>query len=443
MRRRLRFLALLCVLLGAGLGLGRAHVGSPDVYVKASAGPYQLLVSVHPPVAVPGAAGVDVRAEDGGVRTVTVAVEGGEPQSLQRYSAEQLFTGSVWVQTSDAWRVLIHVSGDKGEAEVIVPIPPLAVQPADLWQFGSPFRWIAGVAALLCVVLVVFRRRRMVLVGGAVVMLLIVVAAVVWAVHTPYPASPKMQVVLLNGGRLRLNLPDKVDDLVDDHGHLMHLFAVREPQMDVLMHLHPEEVGPGRFEVALPSMAAGAFHLYADVVHRDGRLVTYTASAGLPAVTGHVLVGDDSVGVVPGLSRSPVTAGPGEVRVKLADGYTMTLNLAATLEAKKGQLMRFGLLNLAGRKPNDMELYMGMTAHAAVVKADGTVFAHIHPAGTIPMTAGMQMAGMEMAGMEMGAEPASEASFPFGFPAPGTYRMFVQMKHAGIVETGAFDLLVQ
>ena len=30
-------------------------------------------------------------------------------------------------------------------------------------------------------------------------------------------------------------------------------------------------------------------------------------------------------------------------------------------------------------------------------------------------------------------------SFPYGLPAPGRYRVFVQLKH-GTVRTGAFDL---
>ncbi len=33
----------------------------------------------------------------------------------------------------------------------------------------------------------------------------------------------------------------------------------------------------------------------------------------------------------------------------------------------------------------------------------------------------------------------NEVSFPYGFPAPGRYRIFVQMKHGATVETGVFD----
>ena len=46
-----------------------------------------------------------------------------------------------------------------------------------------------------------------------------------------------------------------------------------------------------------------------------------------------------------------------------------------------------------------------------------------------------------MAGMDMPVSNVVE--FPYGFPAVGEYRVFVQMKHGAVVETGAFDLSVQ
>ena len=92
-----------------------------------------------------------------------------------------------------------------------------------------------------------------------------------------------------------------------------------------------------------------------------------------------------------------------------------------------------------------MALYMGMLGHAAFVKTDGTVFAHIHPAGTVAMAA-LMMANPQasMSGtassttMNNGALP-NIVGFPYGFPSAGQYRIFVQMKHGNTVETGVFD----
>ena len=45
--------------------------------------------------------------------------------------------------------------------------------------------------------------------------------------------------------------------------------------------------------------------------------------------------------------------------------------------------------------------------------------------------------------MEAPANLTPNVNFPYGFPTPGRYRIFIQMKHAGTVETGVFDAEVK
>jgi hypothetical protein len=56
---------------------------------------------------------------------------------------------------------------------------------------------------------------------------------------------------------------------------------------------------------------------------------------------------------------------------------------------------------------------------------------------------GMNMAGMNMPGVNgVPQKIGPEISFPYGFPKPGLYRIFVQIKRAGHIETAIFDATV-
>ena len=52
-------------------------------------------------------------------------------------------------------------------------------------------------------------------------------------------------------------------------------------------------------------------------------------------------------------------------------------------------------------------------------------------------------AGDPHAGHAMQPVLPPDVAFPYGFPKPGSYRVFVQVKLAGKVETGAFDIRVE
>jgi len=110
----------------------------------------------------------------------------------------------------------------------------------------------------------------------------------------------------------------------------------------------------------------------------------------------------------------------------------------------------FSVENKDGKPVIDLQPYMGMAGHAEFVSKDLSVFAHVHPAGSVPMAAlelgqagalNASHAGMSMA-LANAARPA-KVSFPYGFPRPGEYRIFVQIKRAGEIETGVFDARVQ
>ena len=465
-----------------------------------TAGPYRLFVTVRPPVVIPGVAEIEVRAEpDGssgarvtGIQIAPIPLVGEasvHPPVADAMKAapgdKRFFTGALWIMASGSWQVRFTVTGNRGGGVLSIPVPATASSTKGM-QTGLGLILsalglvlVAGVVGIVGAAVRDARlpagetaeasRRRGALIAMAVTLVVMVAAVVLGKIwwnseaddYAHYVYKPlTMQAAVSADEVLRLKIQDpgwiksrKVDDFVLDHDHLMHLYLIREPGMDVVFHLHPDQVAPGEFDLKLPSMPAGDYRVYADVVHATGFPETLVARLTLPEVPGRALAGDDAQGLAPALS-SPGGCSTAEVgsRFKLPDGYTMVWNNAGTVAAKTPESFRFSLLGADGKAPADMALYMGMVGHAAFVKDDGTVFAHVHPSGTVSMAALMMAAAQNDAAAKktdtamsampgMGAESRvpNTVGFPYGFPTPGAYRIFVQMKHGATVETAAFD----
>jgi hypothetical protein len=112
-----------------------AHIGSPDVFLDAQAGPYRALVTVRPPYAIPGVADVEVLVTTPGVsqvRVVPLPLTGPGaslppvPDVAVRSAADpRLFVGHLWMMTAGAWQVRVTIAGDQGEHTLAVPVPTL------------------------------------------------------------------------------------------------------------------------------------------------------------------------------------------------------------------------------------------------------------------------------------------------------------------------------
>jgi hypothetical protein len=251
-----------------------------------------------------------------------------------------------------------------------------------------------------------------------------------------------------NGSKLMLRLTQDPgwmgfrtvnEGLIPDHGHIMHLFVLSSPAMDRLWHLHPDQAESGTFADALPAIPAGKYQLFADIVRSNGIPETGVTSIDLPAVAGQPLTGDDSSASAAAIAQADFarTASP------LSGGGQMLWERdAAPLKSKRVYSFRFRVQDAAGKPAENMELYMGMPGHAVFVRHDMQVFAHVHPAGSVPMAALELLKPHDMSAMSHAALPP-EVSFPYGFPQPGSYRIFIQVKRAGNVETGVFDARVE
>jgi hypothetical protein len=502
MRRPVLPFLLLALLSGTPAA---AHVGSPNVFYDGAAGPYPVRVIVRAPVVVPGLAEITVRIQDGR-RADEVSVQpiqwkagakGAPPADVATPvpGAPATWSAQLWLMTQSSYSVRVRVKGPAGEGEALVPVTAAASRILRMQSgLGTVLAFLGVFLFAGAVSLVGAATRESVLAPGEIpddrrrrrartvtVLAALFLALVLWGgkrwwdsvdgaaqeeIFKPFQTHAAARI---DAGRPVLDLqivdPRQKDwtPLMPDHGKLMHLFLVREPGLDAFAHLHPlAAAGQREFVAALPALPAGAYRVYADVVHESGfpqtlvDRVTLPAAAGTsPAAAGPAADPDDSWRTAEPLERTAVR---GPRLSRLEDGGTMLWH-QEPLAVDREATLRFEVRAPDGR-PALLEPYMGMRSHAVITRDDGKVFVHLHPMGSISMaaqeaftrrereegTAGTAgTVGMEMAGMDHGLVGGSEngtVSFPYAFPQPGRYRIWVQVKSGGRVLTGVFDTVV-
>ena len=500
-----------------------AHIGSPNVFFEGEAGPYPVRVTIRPPGIVPGLAKITVRAFTDTVQRVTVqpvrwdaGIEGAPPPDiavpvngdLHLYSAE------LWLMTGGSYSVYVRVTGESGAGTVVVPVLSLATQSLEMTTgmalvligLGSVLFLgglsIVGAAVRESVVSpgeepdADARTRAWKVVGGAaVVLVLAVVGGKTWwdDIEAEYLRNiyepPHVTVNARSEAAsrvLRLHIDDLAwqkgewPALIPDHGKLMHMFIVREPQLDSFAHIHPISVDSDTFDVVVPPLQAGQYRVYADVTHESGFAQTLSnivdipdapgisesaMPSGTPSGTLSSKLGgrsltadpDDSWAVTQPFNPTREDSNYPETVFTFDDGSTMTWTRIGTSQQEDTNLivgrdvsLRFVVYGPDGT-PASLEPYMGMFGHAALRRDDGAVFVHLHPTGTISMAAQQFFLTRENGALETDRHAGmlhavtrddGTVSFPYAFPEPGQYRIWVQVKRVGTILTGVFDTRV-
>lgn len=475
----------------AAVVLLAAHVGSPNVFYEGNAGPYPVRVVVRTPGVIPGLAEISVRVPRGDVRRVTVRPvrwdlgTQGAPradQALPVAGEPRLWSAELWFMDFGSYSVHVAVEGAAGTGTVIVPVPAVATQTLKMKR-GMALG-LAGLGLFLFVGALTIvgaavresvlppgeapdpARRRRSWIARAIAVPVLAIAVLgggrwwdaedrAYAENLYEPPETEASVAADGGARvLTLAITDTLwrysTPLMPDHGKMMHMFLVREPELDAFAHVHPVRMDSLRFRTTLPAdLPAGTYRVYADVVHESGFPRTFVEKVTIPAAPQGVAAAVDA-------DDSWRVGGPGAgSAVRLEDGSTMTWERDAQLAAGRETTLRFRVVDPAGA-PAALQPYMGMLSHAAVTRDDGSVFVHLHPAGTVSTTAQQVFAQRERGdttrtadgrlvirepghAMHAAGAEAGVVSFPYEFPKVGRYRVWVQVKRDGRVLTGAFD----
>jgi hypothetical protein len=502
-RRRAGLAALRLAASLAAAAVCWGHVGSPNVFLDGFAGPYPVHVVIRPPAVIPGLAEIAVRvgtpAGASAGRTTTAAAlritaqpvqwdagPGGAPPAdvAEPVRGEPgLYSARLWLMTAGAYHIRVGLAGPAGGGTVVVPVSTAATHRLPMRRGMTVILLALGALLFAGAMSLVgagvresvllpgepprrreSRRARLAMITTGLLLALLLVGGKSWwdridaayrqRLYRPYHVTARVRP---DGPQLILDLTFADErwrgrdwtPLVPDHGKLMHLFLLRAPGYDAFAHLHPVPAradGSDTFRVALPRLPAGAYRLYADITEESGFAETVTTTVSLPAPPEPLAPfdsqrptvaadPDDSIRLGPPVGWRP----PAESLVSpLGGGLTMTWlrPLSRPLTAGRDASLRFAVRSPDGRAVL-LEPYMGMLAHAVVCREDGQVFVHLHPHGTTSMAG---MAGMAPQAVPPAGGRNGEVSFPYELPAPGRYRIWVQVKAGGQILTGVFDV---
>jgi hypothetical protein len=483
-----------------------AHVGSPDVWYEGTAGPYHVVVYVRLPGVIPGIADISVQVMDAKPEQVTAMVNlydasaGTPPPDVAQPVGGGWYATRLWIMAPGSNSVTVAVRGAKGTGTAIVPVAAVPSRRLPLQRSlaivlgGLGLFLFAGIVTIVGAAVregvlapgeTPSRRRiwgaRGAMAGSALIVGLLLLGGWTWwggedrgfreRMYRPFPtaatvigAAPRrvLRLEIMDSGWamrgdsvwLKQHGQRAWPPLVTDHGQLMHLFLIRQPDMGAFAHVHPATVDSMRFDVALPALPAGRYRVFADLVHESGFAKTLVTSVDLPGPTlparGNS-AGDDAI----------YLGSPAGDRAILPDGATITWSRGnAPLVAGAPAALSFTVREPDGRLAS-LEPYLGMPGHAVVARDDGSVFIHLHPMGTVSPAAqatftlrrqgdtatgaiGSRIAAQDSAMATMTHSfPGGRIAFPYAFPQPGRYRIWVQVKRGGRVQTAAFDALVR
>jgi hypothetical protein len=189
-----------------------------------------------------------------------------------------------------------------------------------------------------------------------------------------------------------------VRDFDVTHEKRMHLIVVRR-DLTGFQHLHPELGADGTWTAPATLDEAGSYRLFADFSYK-GEATTLATDLRV----------DGPADLRPLPEPVPEARSDG--------GYDVRLDAGAAKAGEESEL-RFSITR--DGETIHTEPYLGAGGHLVALREGDLAFLHVHPTGH---------------GDESGHDDA--VGFEATFPTEGRYRLFLQFKHEGRVQTVAF-----
>lgn len=186
-----------------------------------------------------------------------------------------------------------------------------------------------------------------------------------------------------------------------EHNKRMHLIVVRRDTTG-FQHLHPVMAPDGTWSVPLSVPSAGSYRVFADFTPNGGPATTLGIDVPAPG------------------PYQPVQHSPS--RVAHVDGYTVEL----TGELVPGRESPVTLaVSKDGAPVTDLQPYLAAYGHLVALREGDLAYLHVHPEGS----------------PGDGRTPAGPTiRFVAEVPSAGSYRLFLDFQHNGVVRTAEFTV---
>jgi hypothetical protein len=185
------------------------------------------------------------------------------------------------------------------------------------------------------------------------------------------------------------------------HEKRMHLIVVRRDGAE-FRHLHPEMDAAGTWTVPVELGEAGVYRVFAD----------FSVEGEQQTLAGDLFVSGGEFEARPFPAPQPDYG---------TNGYQVRLD-ADDLVAGEPASLTFAV-SRGGAPVDDLAPYLGAKGHLVALREGDLAFLHVHPE-------------------EAHEVAAEEIEFEATFPTPGRYRLYLQFRHEGAVQTAEFTVAV-
>ncbi len=207
------------------------------------------------------------------------------------------------------------------------------------------------------------------------------------------------------------------------HEKIMHVILVSK-DLSWFDHIHPEQKEDGSLQTPAIFPTGGEYVLYADFTPNGFHNQIFPVAIS-----------------VQGKERPASSLSKPKLKKKLAN-YEIALSTEPRLAPNKEIALKFNITS-QGKKVTDLEPLLGAKGHCVIVSQDTKDYLHSHPAEHAMTSSPKESHGSHQMPNANSPDSSSESLlFHTRFPRKSLYKVWLQFKHRGVIQTADFVVRV-